>query len=214
MSSASISTLSPPASDFLRSLHEGSSDTTPSKHDHFSKILYAGHDFEKQIYIISCSPCTASTLHHSYLAAQSRVRQYTEFVVLLKRTEAAWAEKLQEAGHVLTEKNLSRVSLKETTVEDDEQDILLAHTIETVSANLTTAQHRVRQYTQFLMILKSEEDAWAQRFQKASCEVTSLRVMLLPRFQLYFISILHGTHPNIPSRRQFYVLRVSKYGNG
>jgi hypothetical protein len=112
------------------------------------------------------------TVHCSYMAAQSRVRQYTQFVALLRRIEDAWAEKVQEADHAIATKNLSRVSLKEK-VEDDEQDILLAHTLETVLANLTAAQYRVRQYTHFLKILKREEDAWAQSFQKASCMMPS-----------------------------------------
>lgn len=107
------------------------------------------------------------TVHCSYMAAQSRVRQYTQFVALLQRIADAWAEKVQEAGRAIATKNLSRLSLNDKV--EDEQDILLAHTLETVFANLTAAQYRVRQYTHFLKILKREEDAWAQSFQKASC---------------------------------------------
>jgi hypothetical protein len=204
MLSASTSTLSLPAYEFQRSLNEYGSDTVSSKHDHFSKILYTGHDFERQIYIVRVSNLTIrqrrlsfcklsldgidtnddeqdqlftmysiDTVHCSYMAAQSRVRQYTQFVALLERIERAWADKVQEAGHAIASKNLSRVSLKDSKVEDDEQDILLAHTLETVFANLTAAQYRVRQYTHFLKILQREEDAWAKSFQKASCMMPS-----------------------------------------
>ncbi|KAG1860357.1 hypothetical protein F4604DRAFT_1930262 [Suillus subluteus] len=109
------------------------------------------------------------TVHSSHLAARNRVRQYTQFVALLKRDEDAWAQRLQEAGYVVMEQGLRRVALDGIEVEDDEQDMLLKCTADTVFANYIAAQHRVRQYTQFLTILKGEEEAWAQRFQKATC---------------------------------------------
>ncbi|KAG1857709.1 hypothetical protein DFJ58DRAFT_840566 [Suillus subalutaceus] len=109
------------------------------------------------------------TVHSSHLAAKNCVHQYTQFVVLLKHDEDAWAQRLQEAGYVVMEQGLCRVALDGIEVEDDEQDMLLKCTTDTVFANYIAAQHRVRQYTQFLTILKGEEEAWAQRFQKATC---------------------------------------------
>jgi hypothetical protein len=107
------------------------------------------------------------TVHSSYLAAMSRVRQYTQFVALLKRDEDAWAQRLQEAGYVVMDESLCSMTLDGIEWEDDEQ-VLLKCTTDTVLANYIAAQNRVRQYTQFLTILKGEEAAWAQRFQKAS----------------------------------------------
>ncbi|KAG1802000.1 uncharacterized protein HD556DRAFT_1304200 [Suillus plorans] len=108
------------------------------------------------------------TVHSSYTAAKNRVRQYNQFVVLLKRDEDAWEQRLKEAGYVVIEQRLCRVALDGFEVEDDEQDALLKCTVDTVFANFIAAQHRVRQYNQFLTILNGEEEAWAQRFQKAS----------------------------------------------
>lgn len=52
----------------------------------------------------------------------------------------------------------------------DEQDALFTKLcIETVYSSYLAAQNRVRQYTQFLMLLKREEDAWAQRASRACC---------------------------------------------
>ncbi|KAG2054251.1 hypothetical protein BDR06DRAFT_1007924 [Suillus hirtellus] len=107
-------------------------------------------------------------VHSSYLAAQSRVRQYTQFVVILQHSECAWAQRIQEMGYGVPELNTGRMSVGRIKEQVDEQDILLVRTIETVFANYGAAQDQVRQYTQFLMILKSEEDAWAERFQEAS----------------------------------------------
>ncbi|KAG0691599.1 hypothetical protein DFH29DRAFT_1010676 [Suillus ampliporus] len=95
------------------------------------------------------------TVHSSYLAAKSQVRQYTQFVALLKCNEDAWAQRCQEAGYVVMEQSLCRVALDTIGVEDDEQDMLLKCTADTVLANYIAAQH-----TQFLTILKGEEDAW------------------------------------------------------
>ncbi|KAG1895904.1 uncharacterized protein F5891DRAFT_983911 [Suillus fuscotomentosus] len=110
------------------------------------------------------------TVHTSYLAAQSRVRQYTQFMALLQRAEEAWAQKIQEIGCVVTEEKLGHVSLDETEGQVDEQDVLLANTVHTVFANYAAVQCQVHQYTHFLTILKREEDMWLQRFQKA-CSV-------------------------------------------
>jgi hypothetical protein len=109
------------------------------------------------------------TVHTSYLAAKSRVRQYTYLVMLLKHAEDSWAQRLQEAGYVVMDQSLRRVALDGIEVEDDEQDVLLKFTTDTVFANYIAAQQRVRQYTQFLIILRREEDAWAQRLEKVSC---------------------------------------------
>ncbi|KAG2088259.1 hypothetical protein BD769DRAFT_1396345 [Suillus cothurnatus] len=109
------------------------------------------------------------TVHTSYLAAKSRVRQYTYLVTLLKHAEDSWAQRLQEAGYVVMDQSLRRVALDGIEVEDDEQDVLLKFTTDTVFANYIAAQQRVRQYTQFLIILRREEDAWAQRLEKVSC---------------------------------------------
>ncbi|KAG1893759.1 uncharacterized protein F5891DRAFT_985577 [Suillus fuscotomentosus] len=194
MFSAPVSTLSSTVCNFERSLHEGSPHVIPLKHEHISNIISTGHDLERQIYIVRdflillyganteflymnndeqdelFTMCSIDTVHTSYLAAQSRVRQYTQFVALLQRAEDAWAQKIQEIGCVITEEKLGRVSLDEIQGQVDEQDVLLANTIHMVFANYAAAQCRVRQYTHFLMILRREEDTWLQRFQKA-CSV-------------------------------------------
>jgi hypothetical protein len=192
--------LSPLPYNFECSLNEGSSSNLSAKSDHLLKIICAGHNFEKRIYIVQGFPyftlqsililCKLSldtidtnndeqdklftmysinTMHSSHLAAKNCIRQYTQFVALLKHDEDAWAQRLQEAGYVVMEQGLCRVALNGIEVEDDEQDMLLKCTADTVFSNYIAAQHRVRQYTQFLTILKGEEEAWAQRFQKATC---------------------------------------------
>ncbi|KAG2109694.1 uncharacterized protein F5147DRAFT_652284 [Suillus discolor] len=116
-------------------------------------------------------PCTALT--RCILATwlhRAEFSQYTQFVALLQRAEDAWAQKIQQIGCVVTEEKLGRVSLDEIEGQVDEQDVLLVNTVHTVFANYAAAQCRVRQYTHFLTILKREEDAWLQRFQKA-CSV-------------------------------------------
>jgi hypothetical protein len=114
---------------------------------------------------------SVDTVHSSYLASKSRVRLYTQFLALLKRTEDAWAKRLQEAGCVMLEQKLHKTSLCGIEVEGGEQDLLLKCTLDTVLAHYVTAQYRVRQYTQFLAILKREEDAWAQSYERAACVV-------------------------------------------
>ncbi|KAG2757069.1 hypothetical protein P692DRAFT_20712704 [Suillus brevipes Sb2] len=179
MSSFPISTLSPLAYDFERSLREGSSNNILGGSDTLSKIICEGHNIEKQMYYLSLDGIeminneqddlftmySIDTVHSSYLAAKSRVRQYTQFVVLLKRSEEAWAQKLQETGYAVMNQNLYRMGIE---AEDDE-DLLLKCTVDMVLAHYIEAQHRVRQYTQFLRIMMCEEEAWAERFQKASC---------------------------------------------
>ncbi|KAG2085074.1 hypothetical protein BD769DRAFT_1397428 [Suillus cothurnatus] len=114
------------------------------------------------------------TVHTSYLAAKSRVRQYTYLMTLLKHAEDSWAQRLQEAGYVVMDQSLHRVALDGIEVEDDEQDVLLKFATDTVFANYIAAQQRVRQYTQFLIILRREEDAWAQRLEKVSSYSTNM----------------------------------------
>ncbi|KAG2113311.1 hypothetical protein BD769DRAFT_1391737 [Suillus cothurnatus] len=80
------------------------------------------------------------TVHTSYLAAKSRVRQYTYLVTLLKHAEDSWAQRLQEAGYVVMDQSLRRVALDGIEVEDDEQDVLLKFTTDTVFANYIAAQ--------------------------------------------------------------------------
>jgi hypothetical protein len=109
------------------------------------------------------------TVHSSYMASKSRVRLYTQFLSLLKRTEEVWSKRLQEAGCVALEQRSHKTSLDGIEVEGGEQDTLLKCTVDAVLAHYVTAQHQVRQYTQFLTILKREEDAWAQSYQRASC---------------------------------------------
>ncbi|KAG1770727.1 hypothetical protein EDD22DRAFT_43374 [Suillus occidentalis] len=179
MSSSLISTLSPLVYDFERSLREGSSNNVLGGSDLLSKIICEGRNIEKQMYYLSLDGIeminneqddlfamySIDTVYSSYLAAKSRVRQYTQFVVLLKRSEEAWAQKLQETGYAVMNQNLYRMGIES----EDDEDLLLKRTVDTVLAHYIEAQHRVRQYTQFLRIMMCEEEAWAERFQKASC---------------------------------------------
>jgi hypothetical protein len=43
------------------------------------------------------------SVHSSYLAAQTRVRQYTQFLTLLKREEDVWAQKVTRARRLMPE---------------------------------------------------------------------------------------------------------------
>jgi hypothetical protein len=61
------------------------------------------------------------------------------------------------------------MSLDGIDVEDDDQDRLFTKfSIDTVYSSYLASRYRVRQYTQLLMLLKREEDAWAQRVKHAS----------------------------------------------
>ncbi|KAG1791055.1 uncharacterized protein HD556DRAFT_1310159 [Suillus plorans] len=54
-------------------------------------------------------------------------------------------------------------------LEDDEQDSLFTKfSIDTVYSSYLASRYRVRQYTHLLMLLKHEEEAWAQRVKSAS----------------------------------------------
>ncbi|KAG1766257.1 CHAT domain-containing protein [Suillus occidentalis] len=44
---------------------------------------------------------TINTVHASYAAAQSRVRQYTQLLALLRREEDEWARKVEKANNIL-----------------------------------------------------------------------------------------------------------------
>jgi hypothetical protein len=63
-------------------------------------------------------------------------------------------------------------------IEDDEQDTLFTkYSIDSVYSSYLAAQSRVRQYTQLLLLLKREEDAWAQRVMKANCLMPEYKPM-------------------------------------
>jgi hypothetical protein len=51
--------------------------------------------------------------------------------------------------------------------EDEEDRLFVQLSVDTVYASYAAAQNRVRQYTQLLMLLKREEELWAQRVEKA-----------------------------------------------
>ncbi|KAG1798708.1 hypothetical protein EV424DRAFT_1546229 [Suillus variegatus] len=68
------------------------------------------------------------------------------------------------------EKQTYMMALDGIDVEDDEQDTIFTKlSIDSVYSSYLAARTRVRQYTQLLLLLKHEEDAWAQRVTKASC---------------------------------------------
>ncbi|KAG2037476.1 hypothetical protein BDR03DRAFT_957258 [Suillus americanus] len=61
------------------------------------------------------------------------------------------------------------VGLSAVNLEYDEEDTLfIKQLIDTVYSNYLASQNRVRQYTNFLTMLKREEDAWAERCKRAS----------------------------------------------
>ncbi|KAG1721912.1 hypothetical protein EDB19DRAFT_1916991 [Suillus lakei] len=148
---------SSPSYSFQHSLDGGSEGSAPPIPNHLLKIMLAGHSLEKQIYIIRMSldgidmlndeqdrlftMYSIDMVHSSYTAAKNRVHQYIQFVVLLKHDEDAWAQRLQEAGYIVMEQSLYRVSLEEIEVEDDQQDALLKCTIDTILSNYIAAQH-------------------------------------------------------------------------
>lgn len=51
---------------------------------------------------------------------------------------------------------------------DEEDTLFIKQLIDTVYSNYLASQNRVRQYTNVLTMLKREEDAWAERFKRAS----------------------------------------------
>ncbi|KAG1734557.1 hypothetical protein EDD22DRAFT_960060 [Suillus occidentalis] len=66
------------------------------------------------------------------------------------------------------EKQSYVMELDAIDLEEDVQDVLFTqYSIDSVYLNYVASQYRVRQYTHFLAILKREEEAWAQRVEKA-----------------------------------------------
>ncbi|KAG1896064.1 uncharacterized protein F5891DRAFT_1193506 [Suillus fuscotomentosus] len=51
--------------------------------------------------------------------------------------------------------------------EDDQDQLFIQLSVDTVYASYVAARNRVQQYTQLLILLKREEDLWAQRVEKA-----------------------------------------------
>jgi hypothetical protein len=51
--------------------------------------------------------------------------------------------------------------------EDDQDRLFIQLSVDTVYASYVAARNRVQQYTQLLILLKREEDLWAQRVEKA-----------------------------------------------
>ncbi|KAG1751986.1 hypothetical protein EDD22DRAFT_957688 [Suillus occidentalis] len=60
------------------------------------------------------------------------------------------------------------MSLDEVDTDPDHNKQFLIYTINAVYASYAAAQHRVRQYSQLLTILKREEDEWAGKVEQAS----------------------------------------------
>lgn len=62
-----------------------------------------------------------------------------------------------------------KMSLDDIDLGDEAQDRLFTqYTINTVYASYSAAQHRVRQYTHLLELLRREVDEWAMKVEKAS----------------------------------------------
>jgi hypothetical protein len=51
---------------------------------------------------------------------------------------------------------------------DEEDTLFIKQLIDAVYSNYLASQNRVRQYTNFLTMLEREEEAWAERFKRAS----------------------------------------------
>ncbi|KAG2749137.1 hypothetical protein P692DRAFT_20732874 [Suillus brevipes Sb2] len=66
--------------------------------------------------------------------------------------------------------------------EDDEDRLFTQLSVDTVYASYAAAQNRVRQYTQLLMLLKREEELWAQRVEKARYVMPEYKSRWLPSF--------------------------------
>ncbi|KAG1799102.1 hypothetical protein EV424DRAFT_1546132 [Suillus variegatus] len=76
--------------------------------------------------------------------------------------------KIHEAG-CNRELQAYLMSLDEIDLDDEAQDkIFTQYTINTVYASYSAAQHRVRQYTHLLELLRREVDEWAVKVEKAS----------------------------------------------
>jgi hypothetical protein len=59
------------------------------------------------------------------------------------------------------------MELNTIDLEEDAQDVQFTkYSIDLVYSSYLASQFRVHQYTHFLMILKHEEDAWAQKVEK------------------------------------------------
>ncbi|KAG1789330.1 hypothetical protein EV424DRAFT_1550262 [Suillus variegatus] len=75
-----------------------------------------------------------------------------------------------ESAEQKREKQTYMMALDGINIEDNEQDTLFTKlSIDSMYSSYLAARTHVRQYTQLLLLLKHEEDAWAQRVTKASC---------------------------------------------
>ncbi|KAG2082313.1 hypothetical protein BD769DRAFT_1398487 [Suillus cothurnatus] len=87
----------------------------PAEPDCSVKLDTAGRNRELQAYLMSLDDIesnedeqdrlftefTINTVYASYAAAQSRVRQYTQLLALLRREEDEWARKVEKASNIL-----------------------------------------------------------------------------------------------------------------
>ncbi|KAG1800865.1 uncharacterized protein HD556DRAFT_1304852 [Suillus plorans] len=96
-------------------VHGCDKSSMPAEPDCSSKLDTAGRNRELQAYLMGLDDVdlnedgqdrlftefTINTVYASYAAAQSRVRQYTQLLVLLKREEDEWARKVEKASNIL-----------------------------------------------------------------------------------------------------------------
>lgn len=66
-----------------------------------------------------------------------------------------------------TEQFDAQLALNGINTWDDDQDLFIQLSVDTVHASYAAAKNRVLQYTQLLSLLKHEEELWAQRVEKA-----------------------------------------------
>ncbi|KAG1722973.1 hypothetical protein EDD22DRAFT_854051 [Suillus occidentalis] len=75
--------------------------------------------------------------------------------------------KIEAAGHN-RQLQADVMSLDEVDMDPEHNKQFLIYTINVVYASYAAAQHRVRQYSQLLTILKREEDEWAGKVEQTS----------------------------------------------
>ncbi|KAG1767291.1 hypothetical protein EV702DRAFT_1203769 [Suillus placidus] len=97
----------------------------PAEPDCSVKLQTAGRNQELQAYLMALDDVdsnedgqdrlftefTINTVHTSYAAVQSRVRQYTQLLTLLRHEEDEWAQKVEKANNILPDYKPNTTSL-------------------------------------------------------------------------------------------------------
>jgi hypothetical protein len=157
-----------------------------------SHIYYVKESFEFNYCLTLTHPTTMSlvSLSASFLRAQNGSKEIPENCTNIynadrkQRLQSYLVRSLSSFTYLRALSSFTQMELDGIDLAEDEEDRLFTQlSVDTVYASYAAAQNRVRQYTQLLMLLKREEDLWAQRVEKARDVLPEYKSRWLPDFQ-------------------------------